>query len=541
MTDRPQGERPPGRTEPASEVGSGAPEPAAEPGAGAADLGRRRFFRTFATDIVQTAATAVGAVSALQRAASEAAGAILDPVSAADRVGSGAGAAAAPGTPGSVAPPPALAGARTTADLEEEARTRGMRAALDDVALDPALNGPTGFRTAFRLEDGRILFVDQRKLPSKLEEVACETGPEVARAIVEMVVRGAPAIGQAAAYGVALSAHRARTSRDPATRRAMIQAAATALWTARPTAVNLAWAVGRMLARAEALGGLEIDPDLLADGLRAEADAICFEATRDHSLLAEHGLAVLPRFADRPIRVLTHCNTGPLACGQFGTALGVVQAAVHAGIPIEVFVDETRPYLQGARLTAWELAQAGVPYTLIADVAAGSLLAAGRVDAVLVGADRVVANGDTANKVGTYPLAVLAARHGIPFYVCAPLSSVDLATPGGTGIPIEERDRNEVLSIQGVRIAPPLARAWNPAFDVTPAELIGGIVTEMGVLRPPFERSLAEATQAKRASDAPTPAFAGFAADGDPRPAPAAAPDPSGLTGTAAPRSEAPA
>jgi len=204
------------------------------------------------------------------------------------------------------------------------------------------------------------------------------------------------------------------------------------------------------------------------------------------------GLAALPVREFGPLRILTHCNTGPLACGQFGTALGIVQAAHHAEHEVKVWVDETRPYLQGARLTAWELEQAGVPHTLIPDVAAGSLMAQGEVDVVLVGADRVAANGDTANKVGTYPLAVLAARHGVPFFVCAPTSSIDLATPDGGAIEIEERPADEVLHIRGVRIAPDGTDVRNPAFDVTPAELITVIVTEEGVIRSPFAADLAE-------------------------------------------------
>jgi methylthioribose-1-phosphate isomerase len=231
--------------------------------------------------------------------------------------------------------------------------------------------------------------------------------------------------------------------------------------------------------------GLEI-----AAAMREEADRIVAEATDDHGRLAEFGLAALPDVGDRPLRVLTHCNTGPLACGQFGTALGIIQAAHHAERPIHVWVDETRPYLQGARLTTWELDQAGVPHTLIPDVVAGSLMAAGEVDAILVGADRVAANGDTANKVGTYPLAVLAAHHEIPFYVCAPLSSVDLATPDGRAIPIEQRPTEEVTMIRGQRIAPPGTGVRNPAFDVTPAALISGIVTDEGVLRAPFGAAL---------------------------------------------------
>jgi methylthioribose-1-phosphate isomerase len=215
---------------------------------------------------------------------------------------------------------------------------------------------------------------------------------------------------------------------------------------------------------------------------------------------------------DRPLNVLTHCNTGPLACGQFGTALGVVQAAHQADRSVHVWVDETRPYLQGARLTAWELAQAGVPHTLIPDVAAGHLMARGEVDVVIVGADRIAANGDTANKVGTYPLAVLAARHGIPFYVAAPISTVDLATPDGTTIPIEERTASEVLLVRGVRIAPPDTTVFNPAFDVTPGDLIAGIVTDEGVVRAPYVENLAEAVSRRAERRAATPAFGQWSA-----------------------------
>jgi methylthioribose-1-phosphate isomerase len=268
---------------------------------------------------------------------------------------------------------------------------------------------------------------------------------------------------------------------------------------ARPTAVNLRWAVERVMARFNEVGDLSEDGDAIASAMRAEADAIVMEATIDHGRLATFGLAVLPTPQDRPVRVLTHCNTGPLACGQFGTALGVVQAAYHADRPIYVWVPETRPYLQGARLTTWELAQAGVPHALIPDVAAGHLMARGEVDVILVGADRVAANGDTANKIGTYTLAVVAARHRIPFYVCAPTSSVDLATPDGSAIVIEERKALEVLEIRGVRIAPAGTPVRNPAFDVTPAELITGIVTDEGVVRAPFEAGLRDATDAARA------------------------------------------
>jgi methylthioribose-1-phosphate isomerase len=366
-----------------------------------------------------------------------------------------------------------------------------------------------GFRTPFRFaSDDVLLLIDQRQLPDRLVEVPVRSAYEAASAIRDMVVRGAPAIGQVAALGLALSAGLAADTK-PYPRRAVLQGAANTLRNARPTAVNLGWAVDRVMARFEAIGDLSEDGQAIAVAMREEAFAIVFEATTDHGRLADAGLAVLPRPEGRPLQILTHCNTGPLACGQFGTALGIVQAAHHAELPIHVWVDETRPYLQGARLTAWELDQAGVPHTLIPDVAAGHVMARSDVDVVLVGADRVAANGDTANKVGTYTLGVLARRHGIPFYVCAPLSSVDLETAAGEGITIEERSASEVLEIRGIRIAPAGTEVLNPAFDVTPAELITGIVTEEGVVGPPFEEGLRAAMarrEARRANGGLAPA-----------------------------------
>ena len=434
---------------------SGSADPAAAAATGDADLDRRRFFRQFAADVFQATATVVGAANALQQTSMQAASAILDP----------------------------------------EGTATALTATAEAAAHE---SSPRGFRTAFRLDGDRLILVDQRELPRRLHEIECRTGADVAWAIREMVIRGAPAIGQAAAYGMAMTAGRG-VDLAPFARRATIRTTATTLRNARPTAVNLSWAIDRMLAALERAGSLEDDGTIIADAMWAEAEAITAEATRDHGLLAEHGLAHLPQPPDRPVRVLTHCNTGPLACGQFGTALGVVQAAANAGREIHVYVDETRPYLQGARLTAWELEQAGIPYTLIADGAAGSLLASGRVDAILVGADRVAANGDTANKIGTYPLAALAARHRVPFFVCAPLSSVDLEMAAGVAIPIEERSPTELLEFGGVRVAPPGATVWNPAFDVTPASLISAIVTEEGALLPPFGVALRTAVAAKQA------------------------------------------
>ena len=428
-----------------------------------ADVGRRRFFRQFAGDLIQGAAGVVGAAQALQRASAEAASAILDPASAA------------------VAPAPAIPAA------------------------------PTGFRAAFRESPGVLHIVDQRKLPDRLEEFEARSAAEVSYAIKEMIIRGAPAIGQAAAIGLALTGNKNRDA-TPYARRATLRGAANLLRNARPTAANLRWAVDRVMAAVDTIGDLSEDGGAIADAMRAEADAIVFEATEDHGRMAMAGLAVLTFPDDRPMRILTHCNTGPLACGQYGTALGVIQAAHHEGRAVHVWVDETRPYLQGARLTAWELAQAGVPFTLIPDVAAGHLMARGEVDAVLVGADRIVANGDTANKVGTYTLAVLAARHGIPFYVVAPISSVDLETPDGAAIPIEERSGAEVVAFRGVRIAPPDTEVRNPAFDVTPAELITGIVTEEGLVSAPYSEGLAAAVARREQRRAASPRFADLAA-----------------------------
>ena len=432
------------------------------PAADGADLARRRFFRQFAGELFHGAAGVVGAAQALQRASAEAAGAILSPDSF----------------------------------------------AIDQAVAAPVLPPrPTGFRTPFRETPGVLHVVDQRKLPDVLEEYQVRTASEAAFAIREMIVRGAPAIGQVGAIGFALTADRARTTR-PYARRATLRGAAKTLVGARPTAVNLRWAVDRVMAAYEAMGDLSEDGDAIADAIRAETDTIIFETTEDHGRLAVFGLEALDFPEDRPLQILTHCNTGPLACGQYGTALGIVQAAHHAGRPVHVWVDETRPYLQGARLTAWELAQADVPHTLIADTAAGHLMARGEVDVVIVGADRIAANGDTANKVGTYTLAVLAARHGIPFFVAAPISTVDLATENGEAIPIEERKASEVLLVRGVAIAPPDTDVRNPAFDITPADLITGIVTDEGVIRAPYPDGLAEAVARRERRRASAPGFA---------------------------------
>jgi len=304
-----------------------------------------------------------------------------------------------------------------------------------------------------RLEDDRVVLLDQRRLPDEEVELVCRSSREVADAIRVLAVRGAPAIGIAAAYGYAVAAARGED----------LDAAAAELETARPTAANLAWALREVRAAS--------DPAERARELHAEEVERCRQMSAHAAGLIAEGS-----------RALTHCNTGGLATGGQGTALGALLEAWSRGLVRHVFVGETRPLLQGARLTAWELEAAGVPHTVIADSAAGYLLAAGEVDCVLVGADRIAANGDTANKIGTYPLAVLSARHEVPFTVVAPTSTVDLETPNGAEIPIEERDPAEVSSRFPAR---------NPAFDVTPAELISAIVTELGVNRPPYAVSLA--------------------------------------------------
>ena len=435
---------------------------------------RREFFRRFGKDVLTGAAQVVGAVTELRdRSAAEAAVLLGD--------GSDDAASEADGGSGAIGPDP-------------HGPARGVR------EPDPAApHAPIGFRTPFRFESDNVLLVlDQRKLPGQLVEMRVKSASDAASAIRLMVVRGAPAIGQVAAIGLALTASVAAKS-TPNTRRAILEGGANTLRNARPTAVNLRWAVDRLMARFHAFGELSEEGDAIAAAMRDEAMAIVAEATDDHGRLAEAGMEALPRPEGRPLRVLTHCNTGPLACGQFGTALGVVQAAHAADRPLHVWVDETRPYLQGARLTAWELKQAGVDHTLIPDMAAGPLMARGEVDVILVGADRIAANGDTANKIGTYTLSVLAARHEVPFVVCAPLSSVDQATPDGDAIPIEDRPAIEVTDIRGMRIAPEGTRVKNPSFDVTPAELISAIVTEEGVLLAPYRESLREAMERREA------------------------------------------
>jgi methylthioribose-1-phosphate isomerase len=335
-------------------------------------------------------------------------------------------------------------------------------------------------------EGDTIVMVDQRKLPTREIYVTCRTGNEVARAITTMVIRGAPAIGVAAAMGLALGAQRS-TATGTKQFAVDFQKLADTLAATRPTAVNLFWAIERMKqALAAGVQAGEGVPELRTR-LRAEADAIHDADVESCRAIGRHGSDLVPDGA----RVLTHCNAGALATAGYGTALGVIRGAIDAGKRVTVMADETRPFLQGARLTAWELVKDGIPTTVITDNMAAAMMAAGQVDLVVVGADRIAANGDAANKIGTYGLAIIAAAHNVPFYVAAPWSTIDLATPTGAGIPIEERNAKEVTHLAGTQVTPDGAAVRNPAFDVTPARYITAIVTERGVLRPPFLESLA--------------------------------------------------
>ncbi len=330
-----------------------------------------------------------------------------------------------------------------------------------------------------------IVMIDQRKLPGQEIYVRCLTAKDVAKAITTMVIRGAPAIGVAAAMGIAAGMKRSKAT---GTRQFTVEFNQTCdmLAATRPTAVNLFWAVARMK-RSFGAGALAGESAAeLAGRLRREADAIHDEDVAACRAIGDAGATVVPAGA----RILTHCNAGALATAGYGTALGVIRSASAQGKVAHVFADETRPFLQGARLTAWELVNDGIPTTVITDSMAGLLLRDQKIDLVVVGADRIAANGDVANKVGTYTLAMLAHAHQIPLYVAAPCSTIDLDTSDGSGIPIEERSAKEVTHVGGTQVVPDGATVWNPAFDVTPHRLIAGIITEHGMIRPPYVESL---------------------------------------------------
>ena len=339
------------------------------------------------------------------------------------------------------------------------------------------------FVTVAWTSSGTVRLIDQTRLPTEEVYVECRTIEEVADAIRSMRVRGAPAIGVTAAMGLALGAQTVQVGTFKEFFKT-VEGMASLLTQTRPTAVNLAWAVRRLLGLVRKSRDLSV-PEIKA-ALVAEARAMQEEDIQINRAMGQHGQSLVPN----PARVLTHCNAGGLATAGYGTAVGVIRAASEAGKRIMVWVDETRPLLQGARLTAWELERAGIPVTLITDNMAAHFMGRGQVDLVVVGADRIARNGDVANKIGTYGVALLARAHGIPFYVAAPISTLDLSLMNGSQIPIEERAAVEVTHLGGRQLAPTGIRVANPAFDVTPASLVEAIITERGIARPPYDSSL---------------------------------------------------
>ncbi len=333
-----------------------------------------------------------------------------------------------------------------------------------------------------------VVMIDQRKLPAQEVYVRCKTAPEVARAIRTMVIRGAPAIGVAAAWGIAVGMRRS-TATGTQKFAAEFQKTCDLMAATRPTAVNLFWAIERMKTSFGTGAQAGESVDQIKDRLDREAQMIHDEDVANCRAMGAFGADVVPADA----RILTHCNAGALATAGYGTALGVIRGAVEKGKRVAVFADETRPFLQGARLTAWELMRDGIDTTIITDNMSASLMGQGKVNFVVVGADRIAANGDTANKIGTYGVAVLAREHNIPFYVAAPLSTIDLRTIDGSQIPIEERNAREVTHVGSSQVAPAGAKIWNPAFDVTPHRFIAGIITERGIFRAPYTESLTSA------------------------------------------------
>ena len=332
-------------------------------------------------------------------------------------------------------------------------------------------------------EDNNIYLIDQRKLPNRKEWFVCRTVQDVIAAIREMAIRGAPAIGVAAGMGLALGAQSIDTENYGIFRKRFLEMGEQ-MKSARPTAVNLKWAVERMIKIVEGMHDGQVEE--IKQTIRNESQMILERDIEINHKIGQRGLALIPDTAT----ILTHCNAGALATGGYGTALGVIRAAYEAGKDIHVFVDETRPLLQGMRLTAFELREDNIPATVIVDSAAGYLMRKKRIDLVITGADRIASNGDMANKIGSYQLAVLAKENKIPFYVAAPLSSFDLDLENGDLIPIEEREPEEVLSFAGHLVGPEGVNAYNPAFDITPAQYISALITEKGVLTPPYRSGI---------------------------------------------------
>ncbi len=454
-----------GRTPPSNAPGPApAPAPGSEPAAPEVpDVGRRRFFRLLAADAIQTAAQVVGVAAALQRTSAEAAAALLEDGKAAGR-------------PADVVPMP-----------------------------------PSAHRSPFRMETDALHVLDQGRFPFESVEVECVTGAEASRAIREMNVRGGPAIAQVAAYALALTAHKTRDAK-PYVRLATLRGTANSLAHARTAPYALRAAVDRMLARMAAVGELTDDGGAVADALRAEADAIATEATLDHARLVEAGRAELQTYvrraelavggeslggepttpAERPLGVLTLGSTGALSGGQIGTALGVAIAYHATGRPIHVYVLESRPGLDGARLAAWELAQSGVMHTVLADASVGWLLSRGGIDAILVGADRIAMDGSILAPLGTLPLALAGASAHVPVLVCAPGTAIDPGAEDLAALPEETRPPIELMRLRGVELAAPGTPWLDPVVDVTPGDVIDAFVTEAGVLRRPFAPALAD-------------------------------------------------
>ncbi len=338
--------------------------------------------------------------------------------------------------------------------------------------------------------DAGVRFIDQTKLPTEETYVTCKTYEEVADAIRTMIVRGAPAIGVTAAMGVALGI-RDSQAKDLVGLRCDLARISDVLAATRPTAVNLFWGIRRIRNKFEEVSSQPIAQ--IKQAVVAEAQRMLVEDIAANQAMGKHGAVLLPASGG----ILTHCNAGALATCGYGTALGVIRAAIDSGKKLQVFADETRPFLQGSRLTAWELMKDQIPTTVISDNMAGAMMRQGKIDAVVVGADRIAANGDVANKIGTYSVAILAKEHGIPFYVAAPFSTVDMETADGDGIPIEQRSPREVTHMQGRQVTPDGVGIENPAFDVTPHKYVTAIITERGVARAPYSESLRELAQAR--------------------------------------------
>jgi methylthioribose-1-phosphate isomerase len=430
-------------------------QPTPDPGSGA-DLGRRRFFRQFAGDIANTAATVVGAAQALQRTSAELAGALLDP-------------------------------ARDSLVEHPASSTSTATASSTATVAEPAV-GPL-FRTSFQVAPGEIQFLDQRALPAAVAEHVATSAAEVTWAIRNEVVIGGPAIGQAAAMGLALTAARTADSR-PYARRAILRGAASGLKNSAPTVASLGWAVDRVMAAFESVGELGEDGEAIAAAMQAAADAIVAEATIEHGALVEVGIGLidgLPRIADEPLRLLVHGPSGTLAGGQFGTALAIAIAAHHADREVKVYVPEGRPGLVGARVSCWELAGAGVAHVLVPDAAAAGIVASGGIDAILVPADRVAVNGDVAAPIGSVALAAAADRRGIPFIVCVTTGSLDRTAADGTALPTGARDVPELARIGDAARAPRGTDVVAPLEDIIPAALVSNYIAASGLRRPPFD------------------------------------------------------